>query len=338
MQRPVTMKDVAEKAGVSVMTVSRAFKKHASVGEKTRKRILQIADDLGYVFDSTAATFKSQRTGFVAVTIPSINNANFADTVGALSEVLKASDLQVLLGYSNYDIREEERIVEQFLKRRPEAIVLTGGRHTDRTRQLLARAKIPVIETWDLPEDPIGHVVGFSNSATMHDLVGHLVKTGRKRIAFIGGDTDGDTRGADRRRGFINAMNRHNLSKDRLIGAGEPPISMREGADAMSLLLRDFPDTDAVICVSDLSAFGALTECMRKDVRVPEDIAIAGFGAYDISSVCVPTLTTVDPHPVEIGHKTGEIIVSLLRGSGDNDCDPIRLEIGPQLSIRQSSS
>lgn len=338
MQRPVTMKDVAEKAGVSVMTVSRAFKKHASVGEKTRKRILQIADDLGYVFDSTAATFKSQRTGFVAVTIPSINNANFADTVGALSEVLKNSDLQVLLGYSNYDIREEERIVEQFLKRRPEAIVLTGGRHTTRTRQLLERAKIPVIETWDLPEDPIGHVVGFSNSATMHDLVGHLVKTGRKRIAFIGGDTDGDTRGADRRRGFIDAMNRHKLSKDRLIGAGEPPISMREGADAMSLLLKDYPDTDAVICVSDLSAFGALTECMRKDVRVPEDIAIAGFGAYDISSVCVPTLTTVDPHPVEIGQKAGEIIVSLLRGTGDNDSGPIRLEIGPQLSIRQSSS
>ena len=338
MQRTVTMKDVADKAGVSVMTVSRAFKQHASVGEKTRKRILQIAEDLGYVFDSTAANLRSQRTGFVAVSIPSINNANFADTVGALSESLKLADLQVLLGYSNYDIQKEEEIVEQFLRRRPEAIVLTGGRHTDRTRQLLARANIPVVETWDLPEKPIGHVVGFSNAATMHDLVRHLVGTGRKRIAFIGGDTDGDTRGADRRRGFIQAMSDQGLSTERLIGAGEPPISMREGADAMARLLQDFPDTEAVICVSDLSAFGALTECARRGVKVPEDIAIAGFGAYDISSICLPTLTTIDPHPADIGRRAGELIVSLLRGEGEKESDPVHVAIEPNLSVGGSTA
>ncbi|WP_299473923.1 LacI family DNA-binding transcriptional regulator [uncultured Roseibium sp.] len=336
MQRAVTMKDVAQKAGVSVMTVSRAFKQHASVGEETRKRILKIAEDLGYVFDSNAATFRSQRTGFVAVAIPSINNANFADTVGALSEVLKDADLQVLLGYSNYDIHEEEGIVEQFLKRRPEAIVLTGGRHTERTRRLLDRANIPVIETWDLPENPIDHVVGFSNAATMHDLVRHLVSSGRTRIAFIGGDTDGDTRGADRRRGFIRAMEDQGLSAERLIGAGAPPISMREGADAMARLLENHPDTQAVICVSDLSAFGALTECARKGVKVPEDIAVAGFGAYDISSICVPTLTTIDPQPLEIGEKTGQLIVSLLRGG--ETVSQARIGITPQLSVGGSSS
>jgi LacI family gluconate utilization system Gnt-I transcriptional repressor len=338
MQRTVTMKDVADKAGVSVMTVSRAFKQHASVGEKTRKRILQIAEDLGYVFDSTAANLRSQRTGFVAVSIPSINNANFADTVGALSESLKQADLQVLLGYSNYDIQKEEEIVEQFLRRRPEAIVLTGGRHTDRTRQLLARANIPVVETWDLPEKPIGHVVGFSNAATMHDLVRHLVGTGRKRIAFIGGDTDGDTRGADRRRGFIQAMSDQGLSTERLIGAGEPPISMREGADAMARLLQDFPDTEAVICVSDLSAFGALTECARRGVKVPENIAIAGFGAYDISSICLPTLTTIDPHPADIGRRAGELIASLLRGEGKTESDPVHVSIEPNLSVGGSTA
>lgn len=337
MQRTVTMKDVAQKAGVSVMTVSRAFKQHASVGEETRQRILQIAEDLGYVFDSNAATFRSQRTGFVAVAIPSLNNANFADTVGAMSDVLKKADLQVLLGYSNYEIQNEESLVEEFLKRRPEAIVLTGGRHTQRTRHLLERANIPVIETWDLPERPIGHVVGFSNRKAMRDLVRHLVDTGRQRIAFIGGDTDGDTRGADRRRGFLEAMGEQELSAERLIGAGEPPISMREGADAMSRLLMDYPDTEAVICVSDLSAFGALTECARLGVRVPEDIAVAGFGAYDISSICVPTLTTVDPHPAEIGQKAGELIVSLLRGNDSGADGPVCVEIAPQLSVRESS-
>ncbi|KZM48776.1 LacI family DNA-binding transcriptional regulator [Labrenzia sp. OB1] len=338
MQRTATMKDVAQKADVSVMTVSRAFKQHASVSEETRKRILRIAEELGYVFDSNAATFRTQRTGFVAVIIPSLNNANFADTTAALSTVLKPAGLQVLLGYSNYDIHEEEEIVEQFLRRRPEAIVLTGGRHTGRTRELLRRAQIPVIETWDLPADPIGHIIGFSNAAAVHDLVGHLVASGRKRLAFLGGDTNGDTRGADRRLGFVAAMQQHGLSPDLLINVGDPPISMREGAEAMSRLLRDHAETEAVICVSDLSAFGALTECARKGVRVPEDIAIAGFGAYDISAVCYPTLTTIDPHPAEIGQRAGELIVSLLRGDGPGENDPIRIEIGPRLSVGGSSA
>jgi LacI family gluconate utilization system Gnt-I transcriptional repressor len=87
---------------------------------------------------------------------------------------------------------------------------------------------------------------------------------------------------------------------------------MREGADAMARLLTELPDTEAVICVSDLSAFGALTECQRRGVEVPGRMAIAGFGAYDIADICVPTLTTVNPKPAEIGAATAKMVLSLL--------------------------
>lgn len=334
MQRSPTMKDVAKAAGVSVMTVSRAFKADTSVKKETREEIRKVAEDLGYVFDSTAANLRSQKTDFVGITIPSINNANFADTVGGLSDRLATKGLQVILGYTNYDIEEEERLVEQLLRRRPGAMVVTGGRHTDRTRKLLINAGIPVIETWDLPQDPIGHVVGFSNAATMQAMVDHLVDAGHRRIAFIGGDTDGDTRGAERRRGFVAAMASHGMeAATRLIGAGTPPISMREGAQAMGRLLDEMPDTDAVVCVSDLSAFGALSECQRRGVKVPEDIAIAGFGAYEIADICVPTITTVDPHPRQIGEQVAALILSGL----ETQAEPVRIEIEPNLVIRQSS-
>lgn len=305
------MKDVAVAAGVSVMTVSRAFKPDGSVSQATRSRIRQIADDLGYVFDSTAANLRTQRTNFVAVTIPSINNANFADTVDALSDGLQAAGMQVLLAKTGYDMDREEQLIEQLLRRRPEAIVVTGGSHSPRARRLLANCTIPVIETWDLPPDPIGHVVGFSNAATMHGMVDHLVAKGLHRIAFIGGDTMGDTRGTDRRRGFVAAMQRHSLEAGRLVGAGKPPISMREGAQAMGWLLENLPDTQAVICVSDLSAFGALTECQRRGVAVPGDIAIAGFGAYEIAGISHPTITTINPQPRLIGTRVAELILSL---------------------------
>lgn len=333
----VTMKDVAQAAGVSVMTVSRAFKDESSVRETTREHIRTTAEAMGYVFDSMASNLRTQRSNFVAVIIPSLNNANFADTIRGLTEPIEASGRQILLGNSNYDIHREERLVDQLLQRRPEAIVLTGGRHTDRARQRLAAAGIPVIETWDLPENPIGHVVGFSNSATMDDLVTHLVAGGRTRIAFIGGDASEDTRGADRRRGFRAALRARGLTDDRLIGVGPPPASMHSGAAAMAQILKELPDTETVVGVSDLAAFGALTECMRRCVAVPERIAIAGFGAYDIASVSDPTLTTIDVCPTEIGRRAGALIVSLLDGVAadppESDVQqiiriPVRIAIG----------
>ena len=329
-----TMADVARLAGVSPMTVSRAFKRDSSVSEATRETILKAADEIGYVFDATASNLRSQKTDFVAVTIPSINNANFAETLRGLSEGLKARGLQTLLGYTDYDIHEEERLIEQLLRRRPEAIVVTGGRHTPRARRMLQNAGIPVVETWDLPEAPLGHVVGFSNAQAVRGMVDHFVAQGLTRIAFIGGDADRDTRGSDRREGFIAAMRGHGLDASRLIAAGAPPISMREGAAAMGRLLEALPDTQAVICVSDLSAFGALTECQRRGIAVPGRIWIAGFGDYEIAEVAVPSLTTINPFPREIGTRTAALLLEVMDGRQDS---PARVEITPRLLIRESS-
>jgi LacI family transcriptional regulator, gluconate utilization system Gnt-I transcriptional repressor len=112
------------------------------------------------------------------------------------------------------------------------------------------------------------------------------------------------------------------LATDRLIGAGRPPISMREGAAAMGQLLDSLPDTQAVVCVSDLSAFGALTECQRRGIKVPEQIAIAGFGAYEIAGISHPTITTIDPRPRLIGLEAANLILTLL--------DPKRAALAPK--------
>lgn len=328
-----TMADIARKTGVSPMTVSRAFKSGSLINSETRNAILKAAEELGYVFDSTASNLRSQKTDFIAVTIPSINNANFADTVGGLSETLSARGFQILLGYTNYDMQEEERLIEQLLRRKPQAIVVTGGKHTPRARKLLKNANVPVIETWDVPADPIDHFVGFSNADAVRGMVDHFVAVGYRRIAFIGGDASRDTRGGDRRLGFIAALRDHGLDASRLIDGGTPPISMREGANAMARLLEELPDTEAVICVSDLSAFGALTECQRRGIAVPERIAIGGFGDYEIAGISMPALTTVNAWAREIGERTGRLILDFLDGKPDVS----HVTLVPQLIVRESS-
>lgn len=330
-----TMGDVARLAGVAPMTVSRAFKPGTSVSSETRAKIIAAADELGYILDGRAAALSSQRTGFVAAVVPSLNNSNFADTVRGLSEELSGSEYQLLIGYTDYDMAEEERVVETMLRRRPEAIVLTGGNHTERCRTLLKAASVPVIETWDLPDDPVEHVVGFSNARASEIMVKHLVDAGYLHIAFIGGDSSRDTRGFDRRRGYLSAVKGMNLGPPRLAEVGPPPISMHQGAAVLRDLLDRWPDTDALMCVSDLSAFGAMSEAQRLGLRVPEDLAVAGFGAFDISEASMPRMTTTDVGAIELGREAGAVVRAALAGKLGRE--PRRVEQPITLRVREST-
>lgn len=309
-----TMSDVARRAGVSTMTVSRALKDGASIAKETRDKIIKAVDDLGYVLDQSAGSLSSKRTGFVAILIPSINNSNFADTARGLTDALHGSGLQVLMGYTDYSVEKEEELIESMLRRRPEAIVVTGGRHTIRGRKLLENAGIPVIETWDLPPKPVRHVVGFSNAEAEESLVKYLYKKGYRKIGFIGGTSNRDTRGADRRIGYERAMAALGLKESRIISFGTPPISMKQGGEALARLVEQWPDVEAVICVSDLSAFGALAECQRRNWAVPGKIAIAGFGDFEISSCSYPAITTVGVNCHEIGLRAGELLLRAIEG------------------------
>lgn len=312
------MSDVARLAGVSPMTVSRALRPNASASENTRSKILQAADQLGYVLDSSAAGLSSRKTGFVAVTIPSINNANFAKTISGITEGLRESGLQVLLGYTGYSAEEEERLVEAFLRRRPEAIVVTGGVHTKRCRRYLEASGVPVIEIWDLPSVPIEHSVGFSNVKAGRVMAKYLIDKGHTKIGFIGGNTESDTRGVERRQGFKETLEESNIDLDRLWVSDHPIMDMEQGSRATNELLDQFPDTEAIMCVSDLSAFGALTTCMRREINVPNDIVLAGFGAYDISANTVPQITTLNVGAYRIGEQTAAVIVEQLSEENQN--------------------
>lgn len=331
-----TMMDVAHLAGVSPMTVSRALKPNTSVSRDTREKIRRAADELGYVLDSTAAGLSSRRTGFIAVTIPSINNANFADTLRGLTQVLRETNMQVLLGYTDYDVAEEERLVEQFLRRRPEAIIVTGHAHSDRCRRMLEKCGVPVIEMWDLPENPIGQVVGFSNAYAAKLMVDHFVEQGYRRIGFIGGDPSRDTRGQDRHRGFLSALQSHGLETHRVVAEQRPPITMREGAHAMRIMLESWPDTEALMCVSDLSAFGAMTECQRQGLRIPDDMAIGGFGAYDLAEQALPPITTIDVGSEAIGRVAAQVIQALLSKDSEKLPETIH-RFEPRLLVRDST-
>jgi LacI family transcriptional regulator, gluconate utilization system Gnt-I transcriptional repressor len=332
------MEDIAAKAGVSTMTISRALRTPDALAPDTLNRILAIVKQSGYVPDSIAGGLASKRSGFVSLLVPSINNLHFAETAAALKQVLATAGLQVLLGLTNYEAQAEERLVETMLRRRPEALVLTNDGHSARTRKLLAEAAIPVIDTWETPTKLIaqtGHSVGFSNKAAAIAMTNHLISRGYQNIGYIGEASDAGTRGRHRRDGFIEAMQAAQMDGTRQISLSAPPVGMLEGRRAFDELMKRWPDTNAVMCVSDPCAFGALSSCQIRGWSVPNRMAIAGFGAFEISASAVPSISTISVSGVEIGRAAGDMILAIL--SGKSRLKSKRINIATELLIRQST-
>ncbi len=333
------MADVAKRAGVSVMTVSRALKPGTKVAAQTRANIEQVVREMGYVPDLLAGGLSSKRSGFVSLLVPSVNNPHFAETVMGMKRVLEPAGLQVLLGFTNYLAQEEERLIEWMLKRRPQAMVLTYDGHTPRARELLQAAGVPVIEIWEKPLKPIEHVVGFSNRKAARDMTCALIEQGYRRIAYIGERDDAGTRGDQRRKGFVDAMKQAGLDAVRQLAHGAPPISMEQGRQAFEQLLQQYPDTEAVLCVSDPCAFGALAYCLANQWPVPERVAIAGFGAFEISACSVPAISTLSVNGTEMGEQAGQLILELIGSGRKGSPKPARtIDILTQPILRASTT
>jgi len=337
-----TMRDVARIAGVSTMTVSRVLAQPDIVTETTRDRVHKAIAKLSYVPDMIASSLSSKKSGFIAAIVPTLNNINFAETAGGLSEILKLAGFQLLIGYTNYSLEEEESLVQAMLARRPEGIVLTGGHHSNATRQLLLAVDIPVVEIWDLPQQPIGHAVGFSNLDVGSAMTSRLIEQGYRRIAALGPPESEpgfcDFRGDERLAGFKRTLEQAGFPADLVIRHGSGPVSFSHGAESLAILLDRHDNLDAVFAVSDLSAVGAVMECQRRNIKVPDDLAITGFGDFEIGAQIIPSLTTVHIDCVDIGERTGKLLLDLLSQPPGNYANPHQIiDLGFELIERKST-
>jgi LacI family gluconate utilization system Gnt-I transcriptional repressor len=335
-KRP-TIRDVSQLAGVSRMTVSRVITDPSLVLPATRERVLKAIADLGYVPDRAAGSLSSRKTGFIALMLPTLTNANFAAVAHGLTEVLREADFQLLISYTEYDIAEEERQLRNLLARRPEAIVLTGASHSREATKMLLSADIPVIEIADLPSRPIEHVIGFSNYQAGRKAARHLIDKGFTRIGAVGGTGAGaviDHRGEERICGFEDELSGAGLSTDGVVRFGTAPLSYDHGVGAIGELLDRVPDTQAVFAVSDLSAVGVIMECQRRGIDVPGQLSVMGFGDFEIGAVINPPLTTIHVDFTLLGQRAGAALVDML-ASGE-PAQAIRDDVGLQVIERSS--
>lgn len=322
------------------MTVTRVFIRPDQVLPETRARVQHAVAELGYVPDRAAGSLATRRSGFVGLLLPTLTNGNFAALAEGLTEQLRPAGYELLIGYTGYSLQEEEHQLRTMLARRPEAVVLAISAYRGPARQMLVQAGVPVVEVADLLETPIGHVIGFSNHAVGMEAAKFLIGLGHTRIAALGGARGPDRRdlrGEARLSGFAQALRAAGLSTNLIRRDGAIPLSFAEGARIMGVLLDHAPDVQAVFAVSDLTAVGAMMECRRRRIAIPDQISLLGFGDFEIGRQIVPALSTIVVDFDDIGRRAGRLVAELLHLGHRVATKPV-VDVGFSIAARDSTA
>jgi LacI family gluconate utilization system Gnt-I transcriptional repressor len=325
-----TLDDVARLVGVHPATVSRAINRPDMVSPKTLERVRAAIEQIGYVPNLLAGGLASNRSRLVAAIVPSIGTAMFAEAVETLTDRLREAGYEVLLGLTGFHRPREDELVSAVLGRRPDAVVLTGIDHSARARRQLLTARIPVVECWDLTPSPIDIVVGFSHEKAGRAAALHLLARGHDDVGVIAAS---DTRALRRRDGFVEALAERGVTP-RTVHVTDTPGSHRLGREALATLAGAGRLPRALFCTSDPLAQGAVTEAQVRGLRVPDDIAIMGFGDFPDSATSAPSLTSIFFDRRRIGLTAATAILQELQG------EPLAervIDIGFRIAERESA-
>lgn len=306
----VTVHDVARLAGVSIITVSRVVNTPEQVSERTLQRVREAIAQTGYVPNLIAGGLRNSRSRLVAAVVPSLSGGVFTETIESLTAALGSHGYQVLLGQAGFTQSGEDALLHALIGRRPDGIVLTGIMHSHEGRNRLLASGIPIVETWDLTSTPIDMIVGFSHDRLGFDVCDFLLSRGRQRLGIVSGDDD---RALQRQEGFCRAAARAGLRPPE-IQLVPSPTTHEKGRAGLAELLRRAPDVDGVFCGSDALAMGALTECLVRSIRVPDDLSIVGHGDVNFAASLHPPLTTVRIDYDKIGRTAAQFIIDRAEG------------------------
>lgn len=325
---------MAERAGVSAVTVSRAIRHPEMVTPKLRKRIDKAIQELAYVPNRAASMLASSRTRLIGVVVSSLTNGVFADFLRALHDLLLPEGFQVMVLDSRYVPEEEETAIATLLGQHPEAMIISSVDQTPRAKKLLKRSGIPVVQTMELAKTPIDINIGLSHEEAGHAATRFLIELGHRKVGIIGAPRD--PRLHNRIAGYERAMKEAGLDMSGLAGRSPNPSSVALGGELMRGLVERRPDIEAVFCCNDDLALGALFECQRLGISVPERISLIGFNDLEYAACAYPSLTSVLTPRYEMGRRTAEIVLEIIRGSGKRPRRK-RIDIGFKIMERQST-
>ncbi len=333
MRKYVTMKDIAEKAGVSVNTVSRVLNNKPDISKETREKILRIAKELGYIKNITASSLRSNQTKIVGVILEDITNLFFAEVMKGMEAAARKYGYQLLLMNTGTDPKKQREAIQTLLERRVEGILITPTEDGLSDFERLSHINVPAvivgrhIERLQLDEIHSDEVKG-GYLATKH-----LLLRGRKKILFINSVPE-NSAARMREEGYRKALREANvhLPEDYIIVSSEP--NMEAGYDAVLKAIEKKLDFDGIFCYNDMFAFGAMRALEELGKRVPQDVAVVGYDDVAFASYYRPALTTIRINKFGMGFEAFKLLLQRLTGRRKK---PKRVVLDVELIVRESA-
>lgn len=314
------------------MTVSRALREPERVSAKSLKRIRAVIERLGYLPDPAAQALAAGRTNVIGVIVPSVTNNVFADVMRGVYTAAEDSRWQVQLGNSRYSPLAEERLVKTFLSQRPAGLIISGIDQSEETRALLQAAPCRIVQIMETSDQPLDMMVGFSHLEAARAATRHLLAMGYTRPGFLVARLDPRTQ--RRLQGFREVAGAAGLLDPSRIITTPQASTVTLGGMLMADLLSRAPETDAILCNNDDLALGALFECQRRGLSVPDGIGICGFNDLEMMAAAYPTITSVRTHRYEMGERAMRMLAEAL--DGRDPAEPV-VDLGFEVVARQST-
>jgi LacI family gluconate utilization system Gnt-I transcriptional repressor len=327
----VTLSEIAERVGTSSITVSRVLNAPHLVSQELRQQIESVIAELGYMPNRAARALARARSDSVTVLIPSLSNTVFTQLLEGVRDVLHTAGYRTLIGDTRYSPEEEESLLRAYLEHSPDGILITGFDQTAATRELLQRSRVPVVHMMELADGDT-YSVGLNQFDAGWTITRHLLDRGYRKIGFLGAQLD--PRVMERLAGYRAAL--RDAGFDHSVGEILDPIpsSIGLGATLLDRLLKQAPDTDALFCCNDDLALGVLFECQRRGIKVPEQLAVAGFNDLAAAACVHPALTTIATPRYEIGRVAASMLLQLMKGETPV---PAKKDLGFSLVMRAST-
>lgn len=324
---------VAERAGVSIASVSRALNSPAAVRPDLRARIAEAAAAIGYTPNSAARALSSRRTRTLGAIVPTIDNTMFARGVDALQKYLSSVGYMLFLTTSGYDLDAEFEQARNLVSRGVDGLVLRGDRHHGALLDLLKEHNVPFVNVGVYRPDRPHATIGCDNEAAAHRAATHLIEIGHRRIGVVSALLNNNDRAEARVEGFRRAL-RENALEDRADWRIETPYTLAGAREAARHLISLPERPTAVFCGNDVIAYGVLLEAERCGLSIPRDLSVVGFDDLEWSRHLRPSLTTIQVPTDVTWRSAGEYLVNRLAQRNVT----LHHEIDFSLVIRESTA
>lgn len=303
-----TLKKLAERSGISAATLSRVLNHPHLVRPELRSKAEVVLAEVGYVPHGAARSLASRRTRTMGAVVPTVDSALFAKIIEGLQHHLYPQGYQLLVASSAYSPAREAAQVRALMERGVDGMLLVGNVHTEEVLGLLRSRRVPFVTTCHHDPDAEWPTIGWDNLGSAERIADYLLDIGHRRFGVIVGITADNDRAAERLAGFRKAIERRGGSLP-ATHVMEKPYTVADARSAMATLLRQPQPPTAVMCGNDILAYGALQECLWRDIQVPQQMSITGFDDIEMAAHCRPGITTLHVPAFELGDRAAAVLL-----------------------------